>query len=251
MSTFNYPSYPTGHGYMSEDIQRDYIMAAVARKMLPADAHRIAPIISLTASNDVSKPIQFWQLYSVLGPDRIVAIVRNFYGRVFAAEEWFASAFARIGGVEHHVMTQSAMWIDVMGGGPAYHGGDFRLNFHHTHNAIQVMTARGAELWTRLMVETLDACGQHMTDDPRVRPALNTFLTHFMGKYAQEFGFENKSVFGELNPPLRRKLNFMNMTTEAIESLSHDDLRQALAGLGVDTSLYPTKQDLVNKAQML
>lgn len=155
---------------MSEDIQRKFIASATARKMLPADAHRIAPIISLTASNDVSKPIQFWQLYSVLGPDRIVAIVRNFYVRVFAAEEWFASAFARIGGVEHHVMTQSAMWIDVMGGGPAYHGGDFRLNFHHTHNAIQVMTAKGAELWSRLMVETLDACGQHMTDDPRVSP---------------------------------------------------------------------------------
>ena len=251
MSTFNYPAYPTRHGYMSEKIQRDYIAHAVARKRLPADAHRMAQIISLQASNDIAKPIQFWQLYSVLGPDRIVGIVRSFYERVFADEAWFTSVFARVGGVDHHIMTQSAMWVDVMGGGPAYHGGDFRLNFHHTHNAIQLMTTQGAERWTKLMLDTLDTSAGHMTDDPRVRPAINTFLDFFMGKYAQEFGFENTSVFGDINPPVRRKVNFMTMTTEAIEALSEEDLREALASQGVDTSLYPGKQELVNKAQML
>lgn len=251
MSTFNYPSYSSQNGYMTESVQRGYIAAAVTQGLLPAEAHRIAAIISLTASNDVSKPIQFWQLYSVLGPERIVAIVRNFYERVFRDEAWFTSVFARVGGVNHHIMTQSAMWIDVMGGGPAYHGGDFRLNFHHTHNAMELMTAKGAERWTRLMVETLDACAQHMTEDRRVRPALNTFLDHFMGKYARDFAFENKSVFGELNPPVRRKLNFMTMTTEAIEALAEVELRQALEERGVDTSAYPEKRDLVEKAQML
>lgn len=251
MSKYTYPNYPTRHGYMSEKIQRDYILAATAQKLLPVDAHRMADIITLNAPNDLSKPIQFWQLYSVLGQDRIVAIVRNFYERVFADEEWFTSVFARVGGVEHHIMTQASMWIDVMGGGPAYHGGDFRLNFHHTHNAMQLMTDRGAERWTRLMLDTLDACDRHMTDDPRVRPALNTFMNFFMGKYAQEFGFENKSVFGETNPPVRRKLNFMRMTADAIEALSEDELRAALSELGVDAAQYKSKQDLVNKAQML
>jgi truncated hemoglobin YjbI len=236
---------------MSENIQRDYILSAVAQKILPQDAHRIGQIISLTASNDITKPIQFWQLYSVLGPHRIVSIVRAFYERVFADEHWFTSVFARVGGVEHHIATQSAMWIDVMGGGPAYHGGDFRLNFHHTHNAIQLMNDKGALRWTQLMLATLDASAHHMTDDPRVRPAVNTFLTHFMGKYAAEFGFENRSVFGETNPPVKRRINFMKMTTEAIEALTEEELREALEQLGVDASHYPGKQALVNKALML
>ena len=236
---------------MSEKIQQDYISYAVSKKLLPQDSHRIAQIISLEASNDVNKPIQFWQLFSVLGAERIVRIVENFYSRVFADEDWFVSVFARVGGVSHHINTQASMWVDVMGGGPYYHGGDFRLNFHHTHNAIQLMNERGAERWTKLMLETLEDSAQHMTNDPRVRPALNTFLSYFMEKYAREFDFENKSVFGELNPPVKRKINFMNMTTEAIEALSEEELREALEDKGVDVSQYPGKQDLVEKALML
>jgi truncated hemoglobin YjbI len=251
VTSFNYPAYPTRHGYMSEQIQRSYIQTAVAQNVLPADAHRMAQIISLTASNDITKPIQFWQLFSVLGPEPMISIVTDFYTRVFRDEDWFASAFARIGGVEHHIRTQSSMWIDVMGGGPAYHGGDFRLNFHHTHNAFQVMTDKGAALWTKLMLESLEASKAHMTDDPRVRPAINTFLSYFMGKYAQEFAFENKSVFGDTNPAVKRKINFLKMTTEAIEALTEDELRAALEDNGVDASQYPGKQELVNKALML
>ena len=251
MSTFNYPTYPTRHGYMTEDIQRKFIVWAIDRGLLPRDAHRIAPVVSLEAANDPAKPIQPWQLFSVLGPDRIVAIVRDFYGRVFADEPWFTAVFARVGPLDHHVMTQASMWVDVMGGGPAYHGAEFRLNFHHTHNAMELMTDRGARRWTELMVQTLDASGRHMTEDPRVRPALNTFLAYFMGKYAQDFAFEDKYAFGALNPPLRRKLNFMAMTTEAIEALGEAELRAALAERGVDVSAYPEKADLVNKAQML
>ena len=251
MSRYSYPAFPTRHGYMTEKVQRDYIISAIARGLLPEDAHRMAQILSLEASNDISKPIQFWQLFSVLGPDRIVRIVENFYTRVFADEDWFVSVFARVGGVNHHINTQASMWADVMGGGPYYHGADFRLSFHHTHNAIQLMNQRGAERWTALMVKTLEDCEAQMTDDPRVRPALNTFLDHFMGKYAQEFAFANTSVFGELNPPLKRRINFMKMTSEAIEALSEDELRTALEENGVDTAPYPGKRELVEKALML
>lgn len=236
---------------MSEQIQQNYISYAITEKLLPADAHRIPHIVSLEASNDPGRPIQFWQLFSVLGPERIVAIVRNFYRRVFADEDWFVSVFARVGGIEHHVMTQVSMWADVMGGGPYYHGGDFRLNFHHTHNAMQLMNAKGAERWTALMLETLDECKAEMTDDPRVRPAINTFLSFFMEKYAREFSFENTSVFGELNPPLKRRINFLKMTEAAIEAMSEDELREALSDNGVDVTLYPGKRDLVEKAMML
>jgi truncated hemoglobin YjbI len=247
----DHPKFPTHVGYMSEHIRRDYIASAIAQNLLPSDAHRMADIVSLVASDDMAKPIQFWQLYSVLGQDPIVRIVQGFYERVFADEDWFTSVFARVGGIGHHVNTQASMWIDVMGGGPYYHGGEFRLNFHHTHNAMQLMTDKGAARWAHLMIDTLDNAAEHMGHDPRVRPGINTFLTHFMGKYAQEFAFENRSVFGETNPAYRRKINFLKMTAEAIEALPEAELSAALQERGVDVSQYSGKAELVNKALMI
>ena len=63
----------------------------------------------------------------------------NFYQKVFANEDWFSSVFAKVGGVNHHIGTQASMWVDVMGGGPYYHGAEYRLSFHHTHNAHHLM----------------------------------------------------------------------------------------------------------------
>ncbi len=251
MTKSAYPKYPTRHGYMSEKIQRDYISSAIEKKVLPKDAHRMTQIVSLDASNDPAKPIQFWQLYSVLGQDSIVEIVRSFYERVFADENWFTSVFARVGEIDHHLVTQASMWIDVMGGGPYYHGAEFRLNFHHTHNAMQLMNDKGAERWSQLMIGTLDASTQHTNSDSRIRPSINTFLTHFMGKYSQEFAFENRAVFGPTNPPFKRKINFLNMTTEAIEALTETELSEALEERGVDVSKYTGKEELVSKALMM
>lgn len=251
MSNLFYPNYPTNYGYLTEKIRQDYIDIAVMNKVLPANAHRMQEIVSLSAPNQFTKPIQFWQLFSVLGPDRIVSIVSGFYERVYDDENWFTSVFSRIGGVNHHINTQSAMWIDVMGGGPAYHGGEFRLNFHHQHNALQIMNEKGARRWVKLMVDALDASADHMTQDPRVRPSLNTFLTHFFGKYATEFNFANRESFGETNPPLKRKINFLNMTSGAIEALSEEELKEALMGRGVDVTQYRDKEQLVNKALSL
>ena len=211
----------------------------------------MANILSLSAPNDSRKPIQFWQLFSVLGPDAIISIVRDFYQRVFSDEEWFRSVFARVGGVEHHVATQAGMWADVMGGGPYYHGADYRLNFHHTHNAHQLMDEKGAERWVRLMVKTLDSTVDQVTDDPRVRQSINTFLSYFLNKYAEDFNFENRETFGTTNPPVIRKINFLNMTTEAIEALSEQELKNGLIGRGVDVSQYRSKQELINKALSL
>jgi len=219
--------------------------------LLPENAHRMAHIISLTASNDLNTPIQFWQLYSVLGQERIVNIVRNFYKRVFADEPWFTSVFERVGGLEHHVRTQSAMWIDVMGGGMAYHGGEYRLSFHHTHNAMQLMNDKGAQRWVSLMVDTLNDESIDMTNDPRVRPAINTFLSHFLSKYAEEFKFSDDQSFGPGNQAVKRKINLMNMTSDAIEALSEQALREALVARGVDVSQYKEKQELVNHALRL
>lgn len=250
MTKIDYPKYPTQHGYMSEKIQRDYITSAMDKKVLPADSHRIPQIVSLSAPNDAATPIQFWQLFSVLGQEPIIKIVENFYERVFADEEWFTSVFAKVGGIGHHINTQAGMWIDVMGGGPYYHGAEYRLNFHHTHNAMQLMNNKGAERWSKLMLEALNDSPQHMPD-PRVRLSINTFLAHFMTKYSTEFAFENRSYFGDTNPPFIRKINFLRMTTEAIEALSESEISAALTERGIDVSDYQDKQALVNKAIML
>ena len=199
MTVFSYPNFKTQHGYMTKTAQTAFVGNAMDVGLLPPDTMRRADLVTLKAPNDPSQPIQFWQLFSVLGPDPIVAIVKGFYERVFADEPWFTSVFERVGGVEHHTMTQASMWADVMGGGPYYHGADFRLSFHHTHNAIALMNDGGAERWVKLMNATLDATGVHMTDDPRVRIAINTFLMHFLGKYAQEFNFGDIGAFGETN----------------------------------------------------
>ena len=233
---------------MTTKTRDKYIKSAITNNVLPKNAHRMPQIISLSAPNDITKPIQFWQLYSVLGQDRIVKIVQNFYRRVFDDEKWFRSVFSRVGPVEHHVNTQASMWLDVMGAAPFYHGGEFRLNFHHTHNAHQLMNEKGAKRWVKLMVEALDDSAQHMTRDKRVRPAINTFLTHFLGKYADEFNFSNRETFGKTNPPVKLKINFMNMTSDAIEAMSEVELKDALAGRGIDIAKYQNKKQLINKA---
>ncbi len=251
MEHVDLPKFPTRPGYMTEKIQRDYIQAAVAKQLLPTEAHRMADILSLTASSDVSKPIQFWQLYSVLGQDPILEIVQSFYQRVFEQDDWFRSVFERVGGINHHINTQASMWIDVMGGGPYYHGAEFRLNFHHTHNAMQLMNDKGAELWSQLMLEALDASPHLKAADPRVRTSINTFLSFFMGKYADAFSFENRSFFAPTNPTYRRRIDFMKMTEQAIEALSDTELAEALAQQGVDVNLYQGKAAKVSKALMM
>ena len=251
MIKFTYPNHPARHGYMSEKIQGEYITSAVSKEILPVDAHRIPDIISLNASNNKSKPIQFWQLYSVLGQDTIVNIIENFYGRVYENETWFTSVFAKVGDIGHHINTQASMWLNIMGGGPYYHGADFRLNFHHKHNAIQLMNEKGALRWSELMLETLDYSNKHISSDPRIRISINTFLNHFMAKYSEYFKFKNIGFFKNTNPPYKQKINFLKMSKEAIESLTEHELKQALIEQGVNVSNYTSKEKLINKAMMI
>ena len=84
-----------------------------------------------------------------------------------------------------------------------------------------------------------------------MRRSINTFLAHFMTKYAKDFGFVDRHLFGETNPPLKRRINFMKMTDAAIEALSEQELSEALIEQGVDVSQYQTKEALVNKALMV
>lgn len=145
---------------------------------------------SLVANNDTSKPLYFWQLYSVLGTDRIVRIVQNLYARIAADKEepWLPNAFIPISDWDHHVATQAAFWLDAMGKGKFYHGGEGRLHCHHHYNANHVMTQQGAARWMHHMRLALDE--SDLGIDPRVRGAIDMFLHARMEKYAAQFGFQ-------------------------------------------------------------
>ena len=84
------------------------------------------------------------------------------------------------------------MWCDVMGGGRYYHGGSYRLNFHHTHNAIKILNRKGAERWALHMNATL----AWLNDvDPLVKECLVDFMKFFMDDYGKEFNFDAKNLF--------------------------------------------------------
>ena len=155
-------------------------------------------IYTLKYNKDQSKPLYFWQLYSLLGSNRIKKIISVFYNAIFdddnAKTQWFKKAFTRIGSLNHHIRTQSAFWVDAFGGGMAYHGGEYRLNFHHHHNASAVMNEDGAKLWLFHMVNTLNSKKIDLTKDPRVRPVINEFLRLIMNKYAHQFDFDTKKL---------------------------------------------------------
>jgi truncated hemoglobin YjbI len=145
---------------------------------------------SLSANLDITQPLYFWQLYSILGHPPIIDIVTDFYRRVYAdhENEWFRGVFARISGPNHHIATQAAYWIDSFGGGKVYHGGNYRLNFHHTYNAGEIMTARGATRWMYHMTNALNGyeLETKFPHDPRIKPCIVSFLKTKMMKYARE-----------------------------------------------------------------
>jgi hypothetical protein len=143
------------------------------------------------------------------------------------------------------------MWLDVMGGGLKYHGAEFRLNFHHQHNAIELMNKKGAERWIKLMVQTLDDTAEYMTEDPRIRISINSFLAYFMTKYAVDFGFQINMMFGLTNSAVTQKINFRNMTDAAIKALPEPELRAALTGRGFSFDKNAPQQELVQKAKRL
>ena len=144
-------------------------------------------------TEDHSEPLYFWQLYSVLGPEPIHQLITDFYQRVWKDDDapWFRDAFIDLGApMEHHIRTQVAYWIDAMGGGRCYHGGEYRLRFHHEHNARAIMTAAGATRWMYHMRQALQTMAeQHPEQDSRVVPAILDFLDTKMRSYADQFGW--------------------------------------------------------------
>ena len=173
------------------------------------------PTSSRVASTNPEDPLYFWQLYSLIGHDLVVEIVSEFYERVFADTDnpWFRDVFERAAPKRHHINTQVAYWVDAFGGGRCYHGGNYRLNFHHTRNAREIMTARGAAHWMHHMKETLlhlllEERDPILVGDPRVFSCIVNFLETKMRTYAEEHGWKfDESDFVALKEAATRAIN--------------------------------------------
>ncbi|KAL3942570.1 MAG: hypothetical protein SGARI_000224 [Bacillariaceae sp.] len=189
-------NYDPREGYNTARAQKEYLDNQ-NKKECPYQSSRVVDRdsfneYSLIASNKPNDPLYFWQLYSLLGEQPIVGLVRDFYTRVYDDNDpsngWFKQAFTQLASKEHHIATQAAYWIDVMGGGRYYPGGDRRLSFHHGMNAHEVMNERGAKLWMKYMRGALESA---RFEDVRVKPCILDFLNDRMKKYADEFGWKH------------------------------------------------------------
>ena len=104
---------------------------------------------------------------------------------------WFSDEFIEIGSIEYHVRGQKKFWLDIMGGGEYYNGGEKKLNFHHKL-VKNIMTSKGANIWMYHMNNALNK--MDFSNDKRIRKCIDVFLKYFMTKYAIEFDFNFFSI---------------------------------------------------------
>lgn len=209
------------------------------------------------ADLDNNAPLYYWQLYSLLGEQRIEDLIKRFYTRVFndTDDPAFRNAFARISGLDHHVATQSQFWIDQFGGGQAYHGGDYRLKFHHTNNAASVMNAQGAKRWMKHMGDTL--CETDFSRiDPRIKPCIIDFLRTKVRKYAKQHGWrfdEEDFAFVSVDPELMslRRTRLVGLSPQDIDALSVKNLKIFLSENGVDFASCREKGEMSDLAKQV
>ena len=149
---------------------------------------KVSPeVLTLNGHENKSDRLYFWQIYSILGEDKITDIIENFYRDVLSdnKDELFRDTFKNSGTLEHHVKKQANFWIDVTGGGKRYPGGEARLELHHD-NAKIIMNYKGAYRWLYHMKNSIESTN---FDDPRVVHCIIDFINFFMEKYGKVYNF--------------------------------------------------------------
>lgn len=178
-------------GSLTTSVRDDYIRQKLKQGAITELDAADSRTLSFHAGRDITKPLFFWQLYSVLGMNRIIAVVSTFYKKVLSDEQapWFRDAFASAGDLAHHVRGQALFWADVMAGGVSYKGGLRRLMLKHRMSS-DVMTGTGAKRWMHHMAGAL---AEHQAEfdalDRRVIPCVLDFLEFFMDQYSAQFDF--------------------------------------------------------------
>lgn len=189
MSKFKYPNFEPQEGYLTNLIRNEYIATCIKNET-KLDPIKFNKIISLVASNDINDKIYFWQLYSILGEKPVHNLILKFYTNIFNDTEnlWFREEFEETGSINYHVKGQKKFWLDIMGGGPQYIGGELKL--HRKHELVSnIMTLEGAEIWMKHMNDTIHETRFDLIKDKRVIPCIKNFLHFFMKKYSVEFDF--------------------------------------------------------------
>ena len=190
MKDNNYPNFEPSLGNLTHKIRKDFIEHSIQNNTLPNDSFENEDIISLVASNDETKPIYFWQLYSIAGEDNIHVLIKTFYENIFSDSNshWFRDEFFDSGPLEYHIRGQKRFWLDAMGAGKLYLGGEDRL--YKKHKLVKnIMTSKGARKWMYHMNETITEMDKYFKYDERILPCLTIFLDYFMEKYSIQFDF--------------------------------------------------------------
>ena len=148
-----------------------------------------------------SKPLEelsVKDLFAILGDAGVDLLVRDFYGRIWAKNDWFQQSFEELADYEHHVWAQSMFWLECFGKGPMYHGGHTRLKYHHSR-ARNVMNERGAARWMQEMNLALkSALPKVIKNDAEllkhVERVIREFISITMKRYGHDFQFEISDV---------------------------------------------------------
>lgn len=180
--------YEPSYGYATCLLRKEYITNTIDPEL-----QEDKMILTLNAKENNTDKLYFWQLYSILGEEKITHLIREFYRRIFdeTEDKVFVETFKKFGDIEYHIKGQTNFWLDVMGGGKRYPGGEFKLSRHHRF-AKQIMNEKGARRWLFHMKTTLDNVTEEFSDDERVLPCIHDFINFFMDKYGNEFDFKSR-----------------------------------------------------------
>jgi truncated hemoglobin YjbI len=185
------PSFVAATGALTASVRDDYIRRKLGEGSITESEAADAGTLSFQARRNTSTRLFFWQLYSVLGMDRIVSIVTAFYEKVLSDSDapWFREAFASTGDLAYHVKGQTLFWADVMAGGISYEGGMRRVMLKHKMSS-DVMNEIGAKRWMHHMQAAIAEHSDELNAlDPRIIPCVVDFLQFFMNQYSTQFDF--------------------------------------------------------------
>ena len=175
--------YQPEYGYMTCILRKEFM------KKLSPELQLDKKVITLNGFENDTDTLYFWQLYSILGEDRIRELISDFYENVFSdTDAFFSDFFKDLGSLDHHIQGQTSFWLDAMGGGKRYPGREHRLKRHHDL-AKRIMNYRGAQRWLLHMRKSLDNATLDLTDDLRVKRCIIVFINFFMKKYGDEYNF--------------------------------------------------------------
>lgn len=176
-------------GFLTQIMKNEYIKYLREKGEL-IDTCVDKSVLSLYSHDNTSSNLYFWQLYSILGEKPILELITNFYTRIFNDNEkpWFRDFFKDLGSLEYHIKGQTNFWLDTMGAGKYYQGGEKKLKFKHELTR-ELMTTTAANRWLYHMVLALKDTSNSFNQDPRIIPCLERFLLFFMNRYSLEFDF--------------------------------------------------------------